>query len=265
MMAIWAAFAAGFVAILATISVERMGGLWGGVLASIPTTIVPAAVGFYYAKDGFVAPLLAVPFGMLVNAFFLYSWRILPSRISVDSFWIRLMSMVILSLSIWMICALASVWLQNYYSSLLLSILMTVFQLLLGIWACAHNPPAPKGSKKVGLGALLIRGVLAGTAIGVAITLSHLGALAGIASVFPAIFLTTMVSVWISQGEAVQGGSVGPMMLGSTSVSVFAMLAIVLFPIVNPLWGAIICWFLSVLLISLPTALWLKRITTFQD
>ena len=261
MMALWAALAAGFVAILATIAVERMGGLLGGVLASIPTTILPAAVGFYYAEDGFGAALLAVPFGMLVNALFLYSWRIFPSRFSIDSFWLRLMSMILLSLSIWVTFAFASVWLQGYYSSLIFSVLITLFQLLLGIWACVHNPPAPKGSKKVGVFVLLLRGLLAGTAIGVSISLSHFGALAGIASVFPAIFLTTMVSVWIAQGEAVQGGAVGPMMLGSTSVSVFALLAIILFPILNSFWGAIACWTLSVLLISLPSAIWLKKIS----
>ena len=37
---------------------------------------------------------------------------------------------------------------------------------------------------------------------------------AGVTAVFPAIFMTTMISLWLSQGEAVQVGAVGPMMLG---------------------------------------------------
>ena len=39
------------------------------------------------------------------------------------------------------------------------------------------------------------------------------------------IFLTTMVSLWLSQGEAVPSGAVGPMMLGASSVAVYALLA----------------------------------------
>lgn len=259
MTAILAAIAAGVVAILATVAVERMGGLLGGVFASIPTTIVPAAIGFYFAQDGFVPALLAVPYGMLVNALFLYMWRILPARISISNFGLRLAVMIVLSLSVWAIFAFGSIFVQQYYSSLWLSGIVICIQIGLGYWACMNNPPAPKGGKKVGWGTLAMRGVLAGCAIGISILLSSFGALAGIASVFPAIFLTTMVSIWISQGEAVQGGAVGPMMLGSSSVSVFALLAIILFPILGPFVGSITGWFLSVLCTSVPSAIWLNR------
>ncbi|MAA79125.1 MAG: hypothetical protein CL916_07675 [Deltaproteobacteria bacterium] len=259
MTALLAAISAGLVAILATIAVERMGGLLGGVFASIPTTIVPAAIGFYFAQDGFVSALLAVPYGMLVNALFLYMWRVLPPRISIVNFGYRLTVMIVLSLSVWAFFAFGSIFLQSIYSSLWLSGLIICVQLGLGYWACIHNPPAPKGGKKVGWGTLAMRGVLAGSAIGVSILLSSFGALAGIASVFPAIFLTTMVSVWISQGESVQGGAVGPMMLGSSSVSVFALLAIILFPIFGPFGGSVVSWVLAVLCTSVPSAIWLNR------
>lgn len=259
MTALLAAISAGIVAILATIAVERMGGLLGGVFASIPTTIVPAAIGFYFAQEGFVLALLAVPYGMLVNALFLYMWRIIPPRIPIVNFGLRLTTMIASSLSVWAFFAFASILLQRIHSSLWLSGLVICTQLALGYWACTHNPPAPKGGKKVGWGTLALRGVLAGCAIGVSILLSSFGALAGIASVFPAIFLTTMVSIWISQGEAVQGGAVGPMMLGSSSVSVFALLAIVIFPVFGPFVGSIISWILAVLCTSVPSAIWLGR------
>ena len=259
MTAILGAISAGLVAILATVAVERMGGVLGGVFASIPTTIVPAAIGFYVSVDGFVPALLAVPYGMLVNALFLYLWRILPPIITFSHFYSRLSMMVVLSLGGWALCAFASVLLQEVYSSIWLSSIVIVIQIFLGWWACLNNPPAPKGTKKVGWGTLAMRGVLAGTAIGISIAMSSLGALAGIASVFPAIFLTTMVSIWISQGEAVQGGAVGPMMLGSSSVSIFALLAIVFFPMFGPFVGSMFAWVFAVLCTSLPSALWLNR------
>ena len=104
--------------------------------------------------------------------------------------------------------------------------------------------------------------MLAGLAIGFAVWLSGLGSpiLAGMASVFPAIFLTTMVSVWVSQGAAVQGGAVGPMMLGSSSVSCYAVLAAYIYPQLPLMWAVLFAWFGSILLISLPAWLFLARL-----
>ena len=38
---------AALVAIGATVAIERLGGRLGGILGSIPTTIVPASLGFF--------------------------------------------------------------------------------------------------------------------------------------------------------------------------------------------------------------------------
>ena len=38
---------AGIVAILVTVSIEKFGGLIGGVLGTVPSTIIPAAAGVY--------------------------------------------------------------------------------------------------------------------------------------------------------------------------------------------------------------------------
>ena len=44
---ILSALFAGFVAILVTVAIEKWGGIVGGVLGTLPTTIVPAAMGMY--------------------------------------------------------------------------------------------------------------------------------------------------------------------------------------------------------------------------
>ena len=49
--------------------------------------------------------------------------------------------------------------------------------------------------------------------------------LAGLASVFPAIFLTTMVALWLAQGADVPTGAAGPMMLGGSSVAMYSLIA----------------------------------------
>lgn len=96
---------------------------------------------------------------------------------------------------------------------------------LAGALACLRPLPAPKGTRPVPWWVLLLRGLLAGIAVACAVALSAAsGVAAGLLSTFPAIFLTTMVSLWASQHSSVSAGAVGPMMLGSSSVSAYAVL-----------------------------------------
>ena len=58
---------AGIVATLVTIAIEKFGGRTGGVLATIPTTIVPAALGMYSisGETEFAQSMSIVPLGMI--------------------------------------------------------------------------------------------------------------------------------------------------------------------------------------------------------
>ncbi|KAI9141682.1 hypothetical protein BKA69DRAFT_1071986 [Paraphysoderma sedebokerense] len=74
------------VAILVSLAIERFGGVVGGVLGSIPTTIVPAAYGFWVQFSGkdngvseFQRALMSVSPGMVLNGGFLILWRYLPN------------------------------------------------------------------------------------------------------------------------------------------------------------------------------------------
>ena len=67
-----------------------------------------------------------------------------------------------------------------------------------------------------------------------------------------------MIALWLSQGEAVQAGAVGPLMLGSTSVAVYALLATVTLPTWGLVWGSIWAWLGSVALVSVPAHAWLR-------
>jgi len=106
---------------------------------------------------------------------------------------------------------------------------------------------------------LLARGLLAAVAIATAVWVTNIGGplAAGVASVFPAIFVTTMVSLWLSQGEAVPVGAVGPMMLGSASVATYALLAANLLPLLGPWVGTPVAWLAAVASTTLPSWWWL--------
>jgi len=263
------ALLAGLVATAATVAVERWGGRIGGLLSTLPTTIVPAAVGISaqsVSVEAFQAAMAACSAGMLVDVLFLYFWRIVPPRLPTIGLWGRLALMLVVSLSVWLVTAAGiTLFLQHLGERgaplLLIGAGLVVLTAGLGIVACLRNPPSPAGHRKVGLATLLARGVLAGAAIAGAVWLASVGGAvaAGIASVFPAIFLTTMVSLWISQGESVQAGAVGPMMLGASSVSTFALIAALTIPELGAALGSLTAWGLSVCLVTVPAWRWLER------
>lgn len=265
---------AAIVAILATVAIERFGGRLGGVLGSMPTTIVPASLGIWAGsadEAAFAAAMAAVPPGMVVNAFFLWTWRVGPARLPDRSLGARLGVMTALSLSAWAVGAAVLVVAMGALRDvgvppLAVGAAAFALQLSVGAWACWQAPPSPRGGRRVSAGALALRGALAGAAIAVSVGVASTGLdlLAGMASVFPAIFLTTMVGLWLAQGEAVPVGAVGPMMLGSGAVSAFALLASVAFPALGPGLGATVTWGAAVLAVSAPAAWWLMRARAAQ-
>ena len=270
-----AGLAAGLVAIGATVAVERLGGRLGGLLGTLPSTIVPAAAGIWSntlahasgsdATEAFAASMGAVPVGMWVNVLFLAAWRVGPRWLPRAALPVRLGAMVLVSLFVWSTVAFAAVWgldlLQHRgHSMVRVGIAAMVLATATGLWATRVPGPAPKGKRSVGPVTLLSRGVLAALAIAGAVGLAGVAGplISGMASVFPAIFLTSMVSLWWSQGEAVQGGAVAPMMLGATSVSAYALIAAVALPSLGVAGGSAVAWLLAVVLVTVPSFGWMQ-------
>ncbi|MGB0645807.1 MAG: hypothetical protein ACPGQS_01470 [Bradymonadia bacterium] len=259
---------AGLVAILATVAIERFGGKLGGVLATLPTTIIPASLGFWYlseSNEDFIVAMWSVPIGMLLDAAFLHSWRWIPPIMTMNNPMLRLAGVVLGTLSFWFVLAFVVVTaLQDFLGYIYwFGGGALLFQVGYGVYASPGGGSKASEAKRVPWLTLLLRGVMAGTAIAIATWIIAVGhpVFAGVASVFPAIFLTIMVSVWVSQGPQAQAHAVGPMMLGSTSVSVYALVATWTFPIFGPLLGTVIAWCIAVGGVSVPSAVFLRRST----
>ena len=253
------------VAIGVTVAIERMGGKKGGLIGTLPSTIVPASIGLYAAAPtvgDFQAALFITPAGMFVNSLFLFVWRLVPPRLPSWPSMVRLGITLGLALLGWAGLATAFVLGAQHAVDHLAtaSLIMIGVSAITGIWACHKNPPAPKQQRSVGPITLATRGLLAGAAIGFSVWLSTQGnpLLAGLAAVFPAIFLTTMCSLWISHGESVGAGAVGPMMLGGTSVSLYAWLAVWAIPEFGLLLGCAVPWTIAVGVVTVPAWLWLN-------
>lgn len=254
---------AGAVAILITVAIERLGGRLGGLVGSMPTTIVPASLGLWSSGvEPFQAAMAAVPAGMLVDAGFLAVWRFLPGRLPPGALGVRLAVMIVASLGAWAVGAalfLAVAGALGAQRAWALGLGATAALVGVGLLLTRNPLPAPGGSRPVPRRVLALRGLLAAVAIGAAVLLGQQGAplLAGLASVFPAVFLTMMVSLWLAQGEAVPIGAVGPIVIGSASVAVYALAAALCFPLVGPVAGALAAWVCGVVLGTLPAARWL--------
>ncbi len=258
------AIVAGIAAILVTVSIERWGGLHGGVIGTVPSTIVPAAVGIWLAAktvDEFQAAMGIVPIGLILNAGFLYLWRVVPPLIPEWKFGVRLTAITIVSLSIWSLFAGLSIKTFNILTvrgvgPLTIGFTALVIGLVLGFTATIHHRPTPRGQNEVSFVTLLMRGVAAAASIGIAVWLAGLGnpLASGIMSIFPAIFTTSMVALWLAQGEAVPAGAIGPMMFGAQSVSLFALIVAFCYPLTDSSIGIVVAsigaWIGSVLLIN---------------
>ncbi len=260
---------AGLVAILATVLIERRGGAIGGII-TLPTTIVPASIGIWIGVSGdselFTAAMAMVPIGMLLNVLFLGSWRLLP-RILEDYFSEGLLVYGVASFSVilWIFFAGISTFtveaISFHVSPIVIGASAVFLAFILGYFAVSKIDFAPSGSNSVSFFSILSRGIAAGGAIGLSVWIAGLGLpfISGVVSVFPAIFLTTMVSLWLAQGRAVPVGATGPMMLGSVSVSIYGLISIAIFPLYGPWVGSVIVWFTSVLLYSVPVGVWTWR------
>lgn len=257
---------AGLVAILVTVAIEKFGGFIGGVLGTVPSTIIPAAAGVYALEgdESLTASMSVVPIGMLINGVFLGVWIILPKYIASDR--LKLPITVVSSLLTWAILALLSLIIAREVtggtiSEMTLGMIGLVLLAILAIMFNLSNRAAPKGLNKVPIIILSIRGIAAGLAIAACLMLAEIGLpfVAGLASAFPAIFLTSMVALWLSQGPQVPQGAAAPMMLGGASVSVYALLAMWSLPSFGIFIGSIIAWFGAVGLWTIPAFLLLRK------
>ena len=153
---------AGIVATLVTIAIERFGGRTGGVLATIPTTIVPAALGMYSisSESEFAQSMSIVPFGMMVNAIFLLVWIHAPQRWGLSLF-----GTTILSLLVWTVIGsvglVASSQIQSSgFDAFAYALSGLGLLIVLGLWATWTSRPAPKGHRSVRPMVLILRGSL---------------------------------------------------------------------------------------------------------
>lgn len=255
-------------ATIVTVLIERCGGLVGGVLGTTPSTILPAAIGIAAATtnpDMLRAAMYTVPLAMGCDVLLLAAWRVLPPwlpdnlSIATQAAVLAAASLVVWAVPAALVWLLTSQWLQSVAAVQAAGVIALAATAGLGLASSVHLPPTPPGAGRVGAPVLLARGLGAGLSIFSAVLGAAASpALSGLLAAFPAIFLTTMVSVYLAQGRETTVGAVAPMMLGSTSVSVFAILFAETHPALGPAAAAATAYAIAIAIASVPTTVWLR-------
>jgi hypothetical protein len=305
---------AGIVASLVSVGIEKFGGALGGILGSSPTTLMPAAVGLWITLTNeeysqrtlleFQKSLLIVCPSLLVTGLFLWCWKIMPNWFAKkfpsleNNTKMLLLVVTIGSYGVWLLGAVAFVFLSralaSEYTSLrapaVVSYIITdpsqnkifylaiagfLSQLFIGLWGTWSTPPTPKSSARVPLWSNILRGLAAGISIFLAVVLGKVDPMVGgVTSMFPAIFGTAMVSVWLTSGSKVSLGAVEPLILGCVSVNLFAFNFAFILPYFHtfmvPGWdiaaAVVLCYVISVVTICIPSYLfvaWRQRVYGF--
>ncbi|KAJ3313978.1 hypothetical protein HDV04_001284 [Boothiomyces sp. JEL0838] len=283
----------GLVAALISVGIEKFGGRVGGVLGSSPTTLIPASIGLFttiassmdlQSVVNFQKSMLVVCPAMIINCLFLYCWKYFPNIYQrwTSNIYALITLITLTSYLVWFVLAACLVFLTRSISaetvngdlsftfiitngsvnaSFYLALGSLILQLLVGVLGSLNYKRTPKSTSKVPWWSNIVRGFAAGLAIFAAILLGHISPIiGGITSLFPAIFGTAMISVWLTSGSAVSMGAIEPMILGSLSVSFFAFEFAFILPLFNS-WmhtglaitlATILCYVISVTFFSFP-------------
>lgn len=235
---------AALIVIIITVIAERYGTKIGGIIGTLPHTIVVAFLFIAFNKGIDFASLSVsiVPAEIGINIVFLLVFAILAHR--------SIITATAASLIIWTI--LTSILfisdLNNIYISIAIYIIIAALSLL---FLEKYKKISSTGRVTVHYTPIkiLIRGVLAGTIIAVAILLSNIGpVLSGIFSVFPAILLSTMIISVTEHGPRFAGGIGKAMIFGSPSVISYAVAIHFLYPYYGIVNGTIMAYLISVII-----------------
>lgn len=232
------------VVILVTIIAEKYGTKTGGIIGTLPSTIIIAFLFIAIDKGALFASesVVIVPAEMGINVVFLLLFALLSQRKMVVALTGSLLGWTMLTLAL----------IHFNLTSILMSLIIFLICFFFSILTLDKKIPSQDTIKvHYTLLKLLGRSLIAGIVIAIAVTFSNYGPLlSGIFSVFPAIFLSTMVISLREHGPQFTGAIAKGMAYGSPSVVSYAIGIHYLYPYAGILAGSIGA-FLIALLVTL--------------
>jgi hypothetical protein len=225
-----------------TVITERLGTKVGGVVTTLPSTLV-VALYFMAAEEGtaFASKAAAVvPAEIGVNVIFLALFVAWAHRGMGPALAAAYAGWALLSVVVWLL-DVQDIWLSMF--------IFAVCVAGSSYWLKRkHDYKAREGQAlKYTPGELAFRGLFAGAMIALSVFLASVGGpvIAGIMAVFPAIFTSTMVILYLRQGRDFTGAAGRTMILGVVNVTAFAVLCWWLLPGYGAVAGILLALVLS--------------------
>lgn len=226
-----------------TVIAEKFGSRVGGVIGGLPSTIVIALffIGWTQSPSIAAASTIVIPVIMGIDGLFILTYTY------ISRFHISLA--IIASLLVWFILSLGLVLV--HFQSFGLSLLC--FVLLLGCsylvmeyrW---HIKSIAGRSYTFSLPNLILRGVISGSIIVIAVALAKLGGplVGGVFASFPAVFLSTMIITYLAQGRTFSVSVLKIMMIsGTISVTIYVIAVRLFYPTIGLIAGTLASFLIS--------------------
>lgn len=226
------------IVILITILAEKYGTKIGGIVGTMPSTIIIAFIFIAHNKGlEFAAQASSiVPAELAINILFLFIFALFAHRLGLLAMVIAFIAWAILSALLFL------VQLDNIFISLLI-FFITVLATFLFLEHKKQIPSSNKVSVQYTTKKIITRGVLAGAIIAISVLLSNINAtLSGIFSVFPAILSSTMIIQYKEHGPVFATAMAKTMICGISSVAAYATAIYFLYPLYGVVIGSCIAF-----------------------
>ncbi|MDR4989387.1 MAG: DUF3147 family protein [Bacteroidales bacterium] len=228
---------------LATVLSEKLGSRLGGMIGNLPSTIFTSLlfIGITQSPDFAAEATVSVPLGMFLSTMFLFLFISLVHK--------GILFAVVVGLSAWVLLALVFSFFQDasMVSWLVLYVLGAVFTYFLAE-KVQNIPSQQKVVRNYSSRQLVFRALFAGSVVGCSVLIAHAGSTfwAGIMASFPAMMLSSMVILSLSAGQAFAKATGKIMLLASTNIVLYSLVAGLLFPLVGIWMGTLAAYAASV-------------------
>lgn len=161
---------AGTIAIIATVLVEKFGGIIGGTISAIPFTFIPGSYALITSAKtpaDWKASISSVAFACFGDLVFVEMWKVLPPKIPKRwNKYLRVILIGFLSSVVWIAacfgCTIIFFLIRSKEDWIVpCGLLAWIIHLILSLSLCWHVLPSKKGKKHISICTYFNRGVLA--------------------------------------------------------------------------------------------------------
>jgi len=224
---------------LATILSERLGTKLGGLLCNLPSTIVVSLLFIGWTQNASFAAeaAKAAPIGMLAGTAFLFVYILGLKRFGNTA--------AFFALAAWELVAIPIGLLGD--TDLVVGVLLYAIATLAASYYLEKRMRIPSLKKRdcdYSIKELLLRAVVSGGIVAIAVTIAALGGpvWAGLFSVFPAVMFSTMLVLTNAQGRSFAQATGKVMLPASANIVVYGLAVYLTYPVYGLVVGTLVSY-----------------------